>query len=183
MAGCTEVSVQYLFPTIFATNDGRTPTLGPKIMHRSFLYCQIRTEKGGGSVTKRIQSERSQQAVIFRAHPPAPPPTTLHFPLENRLSANFRPSRRSTAHVWRFYASIACHRLRQKFSVLRRSYYAGHNIIFNSTCRWSATYYAAKMHDLCFVCLAIHRSSCFHPRVTLLVHVCGFKHECTAVKA
>ena len=77
VAGCTEVSVQQLFPTIFATNDGRTPTLGPKIMHRSILpifYCQIRSEKGGGSVTKRIQSERSQEAVIFRAHPPAPHP-------------------------------------------------------------------------------------------------------------
>ena len=45
--------------TIFATNGG---TLGPKIMQRSILpilYCQIRSEKGGGSVTKRIQSERS----------------------------------------------------------------------------------------------------------------------------
>ena len=58
MAGCTEVSVQQSFPTIFATNDGRTPTLGPKIMHRSVLpifYCQIPSEKGGGSVTERIQ--------------------------------------------------------------------------------------------------------------------------------
>ena len=42
-------------------------------MQRSILpifYCQIQSEKGGGSVTKRIQSERSQEAVIFRAHPP-----------------------------------------------------------------------------------------------------------------
>ena len=46
-------------------------------MHRSILpifYCQIRTEMGGGSVTKRIQSKRGQEAVIFRAHPPAPHP-------------------------------------------------------------------------------------------------------------
>ena len=46
-------------------------------MHRSILpifYCQIRTEKGGGSVTKRIQSERGQEAVIFKAHPPTPHP-------------------------------------------------------------------------------------------------------------
>ena len=50
-------------------------------MKRSILpifYCQIRSEeKGGGSVTKRIQSERSQEAIIFRAHPlaPHPPPS------------------------------------------------------------------------------------------------------------
>ena len=46
-------------------------------MHRSILpifYCQIRTEKGGGCVTKRIQSERGQEAVVIRAHPPAPHP-------------------------------------------------------------------------------------------------------------
>ena len=62
---------------IFATNDGRTPTLGPKIMQRSILpifYCQIQSQSGRGSVTKRIRSERSQEAVIFRAHPPAPHP-------------------------------------------------------------------------------------------------------------
>ena len=46
-------------------------------MHRSILpifYCQIRIENGGGRVTKRIQSERGQEAVIYRAHPPAPHP-------------------------------------------------------------------------------------------------------------
>ena len=74
MVGCTEVSALQLFPTIFATNDSRTLTLDPKIMQISILpifYCQIQSKKGGGNVTKRIHSERNQEAVIFAAQPPS----------------------------------------------------------------------------------------------------------------
>ena len=44
VVSCTEVSVPYLFPTIFATNDGRTPTLGPKsCKYPSYLSSTVKS--------------------------------------------------------------------------------------------------------------------------------------------
>ena len=67
----------------------KQPCLGVKIL--LIFYCQIGSGKGGGNVTKRIQSERSQEAVIFRAHLP---PSIFLWKI-----ASFRPSCRSTVHV------------------------------------------------------------------------------------